>query len=76
MRAGNPGCGDQMPLLQKLAGAATGWSRRCSIANRNSTKHHEWDGHSKPCDGTAVDVLDRLDPGNLFGICGATGNPQ
>jgi hypothetical protein len=34
------------------------------------------DGHSKPCDGTAVDILDRLDPGNLFGICGATGNPQ
>jgi hypothetical protein len=76
MRAGDPGCGYQMPLLQKLARTAIGWPGRRFASNRNTTKHYKRDGHSKSCDGITVDVLDRLNPGNLFGVCGATGNPQ
>jgi hypothetical protein len=76
VRAGDPGCGDHMPLLQKLARTATGCPGRRFATNRNTTKHHKRDGHSTSCDGITVDVLDRLDPGNLFGIRGATGNPQ
>jgi hypothetical protein len=65
-----------MPLLQKLACTAAGWPGRRFTTNRNTTKHSKRDGHSKSRDGITVDVLDRLDPGNLFGIRGATGNPQ
>jgi hypothetical protein len=64
-----------MPPLQKLAGAATGWPGSRSATNRNTTKHHKRDGYSKSGDGITVGVLDRLDPGNLFGIRGAKGNP-
>lgn len=76
VRAADPGRGDQMPLLQKLARTASGWLGRRFATNCNTTKHHKRDGYSKSCGGITVDVLDRLDSGNLFGIRGATGNPQ